>query len=431
MFPARIADLSAADIDNLFVTEAAESIDLEFKRELPNDGRPDPWMTGGRIGDRAKDELAIEIGAFANTTGGTLIVGIDEEPLTKVARRPVQPIPNCKQAAAILHQSLTARIEPRLPVFECEGIVTEQDGTGGVVVLRALKSYLAPHRNTKDNNCYVRRNDRAEPMSMLEIQEMTRRVASSTAATEKSFTESSERFFAWIPDQHRAVRGLQGRQSSGNNPQYMGGWATRLTAIPMRPLTLGTLSRQPWLQGINLEPFDGAGRQGMLRPYDLEVTRAWVPRLRAVERTFHGDWLNAVDRIYSDGRVERFASSIGVVNGMRPQYLHLGVAQFMWHSASVIRMVDIVRAHADRPTQDFALDMELINSDPMHMDGYPGPVPMGIQRLPEGHITFPRYEIGEREGFNDLLTTIDADLWNAVGHQPNWEIAVDWPLARP
>ena len=77
--------------------------------------------------------------------------------------------------------------------------MTEKDGTSGVIVMRTLESYLAPHRHTQNNHCYVRRNDRAEPMGMLEIQEMTRQKARSAEDTEKAFAASGDRFFAWIP----------------------------------------------------------------------------------------------------------------------------------------------------------------------------------------------------------------------------------------
>ncbi|MGB5083168.1 MAG: hypothetical protein WBO09_00850 [Methylocystis silviterrae] len=40
-------------------------------------------------------------------------------------------------------------------VFECEGIVTEKDGTSSVIIMRTLESYLAPHRHTQNNKCYV------------------------------------------------------------------------------------------------------------------------------------------------------------------------------------------------------------------------------------------------------------------------------------
>jgi hypothetical protein len=42
-----------------------------------------------------------------------------------------------------LHQAIGDRIEPKLPIFECEGVITESDGSSGVILMRTLKSYLA------------------------------------------------------------------------------------------------------------------------------------------------------------------------------------------------------------------------------------------------------------------------------------------------
>jgi len=140
-----------------------ESLDFELKKTLPGKkGNDDPWLSGGnKVGEEARDKLAAEINAFANTIGGTLIVGIDEDTETKRAKPPLQPLPRCKELAERLHMAISDRIEPKLPSFECEGVVTEPDGSSGVVVMRTLESYLAPHRHTQDNHCYVRRADRA------------------------------------------------------------------------------------------------------------------------------------------------------------------------------------------------------------------------------------------------------------------------------
>jgi predicted HTH transcriptional regulator len=110
----------------------------------------------GRLGDEAKDELAAESIAFANTAGGTLIVGVDEDTATKRAKLPIFPIPRCKETAARLHQAISDRIEPKLPLFECEGVITEDDGSSGVIIMRTVESYLAPHRHTQNNRCYGR-----------------------------------------------------------------------------------------------------------------------------------------------------------------------------------------------------------------------------------------------------------------------------------
>jgi hypothetical protein len=80
-------------------------------------------MKGGRIGDEAKDQLAREIIAFANTDGGTLIIGMDEDRTTKRAIPPLWQIPRCKEAANRLHQSIGQRIENNVVAdSECEEV---------------------------------------------------------------------------------------------------------------------------------------------------------------------------------------------------------------------------------------------------------------------------------------------------------------------
>jgi Putative DNA-binding domain len=433
MFPTRLSEVTAAQIQEIITTETPESIEFELKKALSTKGGvADAWMSGGKIGDRAKDELTIEIVAFANTSGGTLIVGVDEDPQTKSAIPPICPTPRCKEAAAVLHQSLSACIEPRVPVFECEGVVTEPDGTSGVIVMRVLESYLAPHRNTKDNSSYTRRNDRAEPMSMLEIQELTRRVARSSELVERAFSESSDSFFDWLPTDIKRThprRGIQGVHFEEQGKKfYTGFWAVRITAVPLRPLSLGKLPGRSWLEDLKVETFNGPGRQGMLRPYDVDVIRQWIPRLRAVQREFKGDWLLGLDRIASDGQLDRFVLVRNTVEGGGLRSLHLGMREVIWNVASVVRLVDIIRARASRPTQDFALEIEFGCSDPLHMDPYAGLVPSGLRKLPAGQTIFPRYEIGSRDGFNELLTTVDGDFWNLGGNHPDWQ-PLDWPLA--
>jgi hypothetical protein len=150
-------------------------------------------------------------------------------------------------------------------------------------------------------------------------------------------------------------------------------------------------------------------------------------RLRAVQREFEGDWLFGSDRIGSDGRLDRFVRVRQTVEGARPKALHLAMSQIIWNVASAIRMVDIIRAQADRPTQDYALEIEFGCSDPMQMVGYPGIVPSGLRNLPEGQTILPRYEIGSRGGFNELLTTVDRDFWNMGGNHPDWQLALNWP----
>lgn len=61
------------------VVEWPESGQVEYKRAIPGrDGKPDPWVEGKEFAAYGRDKLFKEVVAFANTTGGTLILGIAE-----------------------------------------------------------------------------------------------------------------------------------------------------------------------------------------------------------------------------------------------------------------------------------------------------------------------------------------------------------------
>jgi hypothetical protein len=431
MFPTRLSEVAASEVQAVVDAEAAETIDFELKRALPAKKGADPWMSGGKLGDDAKDELAAEIIAFANTVGGTLIVGIDEEKTTKRAKPPIHPMPRCKEAAARLHQAISDRVEPKLPVFECEGIVTEKDGTSGVIIMRTLESYLAPHRHTQNNDCYVRRNDRAEPMSMLEIQEMTRQKSRAAADAEKAFNNSSDRFYSWIPHEHRRSHpypGVDGVHTEhGTTKVWVGIWAMRVTARPLSPFMLANLAKQPWLKEIDTRAFNGSGQIRQLGWRDLNTTRVWAPRLRAVEREFEGTNSLGLDRVSSDGLIERFVW-LKQPERSRPRHGELEIIQFHWNVACVLHAAALIRAVSSRPTQHFAVEIEFMTSDPILIFGY---ATSPSAKIPASSTTFPRYEIGEPETFNELMVTVDKDVWNLGGYHPSWELAVSWPEIKP
>lgn len=425
MFATRLSEVVASEVFAVIQDEAAETLDFELKRTLPAKKGVDPWMTNGKLGDDAKDELAAEIIAFANTIGGTLIVGIDEDTATKRAKLPLFPIPRCKEAAARLHQAISDRIEPKLPVFECEGIVTEADGTSGVIIMRTLESYLAPHRHSQNNHCYVRRSDRAEPMSMLEIQEKTRQKARLAADAEKSFKDSSDRFHLWIPQEHQRTHpywGVQGTYPDGTT-KWLGIWALRVTAQPLSPFQLANLPKQPWLKQIDTRAFSGTGQIRQLGWHDLRITRVWAPRLRAIEREFEGSNTLGLDRISSEGIIERFVWQ-KQPEERRPRQSFLEITELHWNVACVVHAAALIRSVNSRPTQLFSLEIELMSSDPMMICGYPSS-PTAI--IPAGSTTFPRYEIGDSQTFDELMMTVDRDVWNLGGHHPSWELGVVWP----
>lgn len=79
-FGKRVTQLTPEDIYWLVKARVQEGSDIEFKRALAaRDGADDRWVVqGDSIGDHAKRDLIKEIVGFANSRGGTLLLGIKE-----------------------------------------------------------------------------------------------------------------------------------------------------------------------------------------------------------------------------------------------------------------------------------------------------------------------------------------------------------------
>ena len=270
---------------------------------------------------------------------------------------------------------------------------------------------------------------------MLEIQELTRRRAQSLQEIDKAFERSAVEFFnKWIPEDWRRTHPAKALMGSHTEDQhknkiYVGRWALRVTAIPLSPLIMSDLTRLPWVRALEPETFSGPGRQGHLFCHDLEVVSPWKPRLRAMERAFKGDNMQSRDIITSAGHIERVMRGTISYEGQRPKRLMKDMRDIVWNVASVLRMVDIVRARNSRPGQRYALEVEFLASDPMRFYVYAGTEPSGIQPIPQEGATFPRYELGDTDTFNQTLTEFDRDVWNLSGIDPGWELAINWPSA--
>jgi hypothetical protein len=119
VFPSTLEDSTATHISQLCADQVSEGTELELKSDLPTkDGRPDPWHSGGSIGDYARNEIAEEIIAFANTLGGVVCVGITETADHPKRADSPSPLPRVHDLARRLRQSVYSVIDPPLPVLE-------------------------------------------------------------------------------------------------------------------------------------------------------------------------------------------------------------------------------------------------------------------------------------------------------------------------
>lgn len=160
------------EIDRLISGEAAEGDTLELKGTIPaRSPQGDAWLTGGSVQDYGRDRLLEHVVAFANAHGGRLLIGIAESDDSPSRAKAVVPLPRCADLADRLRLQLRDCVDPQLEAVECVGVPTEEDGSG-VVAIRVPASRLAPHRLKTTLECYVRRNDRTEKLTMREIQDL-------------------------------------------------------------------------------------------------------------------------------------------------------------------------------------------------------------------------------------------------------------------
>ncbi len=96
------------------------------------------------------------------------------------------PLPRCADLAERLRLQCRDCIEPQVSLLEVGAVPIEDDGSG-VIVIRVPKSRMAPHRHSATKECYIRRADRSEKMTMREIQDLTLQVERGLAAIDAAF----------------------------------------------------------------------------------------------------------------------------------------------------------------------------------------------------------------------------------------------------
>lgn len=91
MFDKRLADLTRDDIQGLIDRKVAEGQDVEFKSQVSG------WQIGGQIPDKSRNSLLKEIVAFANASGGTLVIGIRESSDNPKHADSIAPLERCAE----------------------------------------------------------------------------------------------------------------------------------------------------------------------------------------------------------------------------------------------------------------------------------------------------------------------------------------------
>ena len=440
------------DIERLVDSKLPESEHVEFKADFSTKGNStDPQGSGEeQIGEKAKNAILKGAVAFANAYGGVLLLGIRESNSKPSVAAEVSPIPRCAEKAEDLKQVFRDRVEPQLPQIEIFAV--PMDGEDGVIVIRAGRSRLAPHRVTRTLVCPIRRADRCETMTMREIQDMTLDVARGLERLEKRLSERSVGF-------QQEFKPLKTPDDS---------FGIRLTAAPVgdeirfdrvyRESKLVEGLEEPWhkVSYPQEKHGDRIGRDGRVRSVDeftlqegyeksllddLEDHRIlplnWRPMLRAARAGGAGHhesanfFRNSYREIHCDGLIEwGFVSIRNLISqgNRRPFFLSPNLSTVMF--ANLVIWADRVRQQGNAPAMEYAIEVEIyVKGDPLQVRVGGQISDVGV--LQPGPLRFPKYSLGNTDEILELVKLFDQDFWNALGNavtpQENDLTIEGWP----
>ncbi len=133
-------------IQSLIDNKIKESITLDYKRELTDN-----------------NEIAKDISAFANTSGGRIIYGIDE---IHYIPSSINWIDN-KGIKERIESVILTNIQPEIKGFDIYSFENPKNPSEAIFIVDIPESPDAPHM--ANNRYYIRRNFKSEPMEDLEV----------------------------------------------------------------------------------------------------------------------------------------------------------------------------------------------------------------------------------------------------------------------
>lgn len=156
MFDKAFDDIQLDDLNSLVVAGISEGRRLEFKRD--HYGR----------NDEARREFAADVSALANTQGGYLLIGVDEENGAASNIAGVE-VPDPDAFVLGVSDSLRTAFEP--PILGVRVGWIKIDNGRGVLIIQVDRSWNAPHRVTiaRDNRFFVRDENGKHPMGVDEL----------------------------------------------------------------------------------------------------------------------------------------------------------------------------------------------------------------------------------------------------------------------
>ena len=401
---APLETLSASDIDQLAKEEIAEGIEIELKQELPTrDGKPDGWLAGGSIGEYARNSIAQEIVAFANTFGGAIIVGIEETDDHPKRAKAIMAVPRVHDLARRLQQAVYGVIDPPLPMLEAIGIDTS-GAESGVVVLRVPPSRRRPHRLQSNKEVYVRRADETVRIGMREIQELTIQSLAEATRVASTISDRRSKFSADL------LKWTSRRQPISIT--VAGG--IHMIAVPTTQVDLGRVVGRPELVSLGSTSVVAKfpNTEVNCSPH-IDRHLVWKPGLRLVRAEVDSETHSGAYQLETSGICE-----FSYIFAPRETF-GIFIEDLVGQLGSVLSWIETVRTVGGDVANEFALAIKLsiLGKDVLLAEYKVRSFAEARGRtIPIGDYLFPIMSIGGVEDFPQHLRRFDEDIWNIAGH---------------
>ncbi len=430
VFSKAIDEITVSDVAKLKGTP--ESGVLEFKQELPTEkGLPDPWLRKPTAGNQratpsshAKQKILRELVAFSNSEGGYLVLGLEEVGQTPSVAGDMKPLPECAALAERFSQIVNSSTDPPLPGVRVRGISTNAEGDG-VVLFHVPRSPLRPHRVSSSGEVTVRYETESKAISMRQVQDMMMRRAAEGMWLDKVFEEAQSAMARFVlPQTQSKTLSFRCTLAPESGPLAL--------YNPMQYLSLCTrtttpLYDQPPVSNRHIMAFDlaaGPGRQPATRPLVRGGRCEWISSF---------EWNN---EMHPEGcTIELFETGVirSVTRLSRGDRVMIPMEAIIFEAANALAVCDSLRSQIDAGYERYVMEVE-IRYDHLNRKGslrYDLPVVSSIELAPipyvpggsrgtlgEVPLILPRYPVGARADFPDVLQAITQDLYNAVGAWP-------------
>lgn len=147
------------DLEDMIKNEIQENTHLDYKR------------SSALLSKNSRREIAKDVSAFANSDGGCIIYGIEED--NQLPRRIDSGVDHNKYTRERLEDVITSNISPRIEEIEILRIQLSPDNSAYIVNIP--KSSRGPHQETISNRYYKRFNFKSQPMEDYEINDVRSR----------------------------------------------------------------------------------------------------------------------------------------------------------------------------------------------------------------------------------------------------------------